>query len=67
MINIHIRRCPYDSCSRRPIFNGITSKMAAYCEWYAQDGMVNFCSRRCSDDSCTKRPTFNGKGTWMAV
>ncbi|CAM9457002.1 unnamed protein product [Laminaria digitata] len=66
MVDVYLKRCLHDSCTKAPSYNFEGRKPAVYCKKHAEDGMVGVYGRRCLHDSCTKRPGYNFKGNKSA-
>ena len=41
MVDVSSKRCAHATCTRRPSFNVLGSKISVYCKQHAQDGMVD--------------------------
>lgn len=59
MVNVTIKLCSHDACTKLPTFNAEGRRTAVFCNQHVEDGMVDIHSTRCSHESCTKQPYFN--------
>jgi hypothetical protein len=67
MINVKDKKCDYDGCKTRPVYNCEGELKGIYCTTHKKEGMVNVKSKLCIHIGCKKQPTFNIEGETIGL
>ncbi|CAM9360534.1 unnamed protein product [Sphacelaria rigidula] len=62
MVNLKIKLCRTEACSKYPSFGAAGARKAEFCAIHATAGMVNVKHKRCGNEGCSKRASFGAPG-----
>ncbi|CAN0539278.1 unnamed protein product [Ectocarpus sp. 8 AP-2014] len=63
MINLHIKMCGHEGCSKQRSHGVVGTEKREFCGEHAVEGMVSLLGKRCAHEDCSNRPSHGLAGS----